>query len=262
MNTRIPLILQPVLEDYLQEIHRQIPSRCCAIYVLGSIALGDFIPGQSDVDLVAILNSAAAPVDYERILAVHKLIDSRYPQWKCEAMYFQKSDLGCRGDEIQPFPRYLLGKLTWMEHFPLSAVTWWTLKQHGITLFGSPAQTLSYSLDLEDLLRGQRQNLNTYWASWTRRPIRVLKLLSDWAVQWTVLGVLRQVYTLREHAITSKSGAGEYALRWMPERWRPIIQEALALRTGSGTSFYRSRLKRATNAFRFLSYAIRCGNEI
>jgi hypothetical protein len=53
--------------------------------------------------------------------------------------------------------------------------------------------SLTFAVDFEELLRTQVENL-----------------LSDWGVQWAVLGVLRQFYTLREGRITSKTKAGEY----------------------------------------------------
>jgi hypothetical protein len=49
--------------------------------------------------------------------------------------------------------------------------------------------------------------MNTYWARFTTDPRYIAWLLADYGIQWTVLGVLRQFYTFREHAITSKVGA-------------------------------------------------------
>lgn len=82
-------------------------------------------------------------------------------------------------------------------------------------------------------------------------------LLSDWGIQWAVLGVLRPFYTFRENDITSKEAAGQYALACLPVRWRPLVCEAISLREGSPALSYRSRLSRAIDARRFLKYIIR-----
>ncbi len=85
--------------------------------------------------------------------------------------------------------------------------------------------------------------------------------LSDWGIQWTVLGVLRLFYTIRERQVTSKVRAGKYALTCVPARWHPLIQEAIAIREGSPQSHYRSRIKRAIESIRFLRYIIQVSNN-
>ncbi len=101
-----------------------------------------------------------------------------------------------------------------------------------------------------------RENLNTYWARFTQEPTRMAWLLSDYGVQWVVLGVLRQFYTFKEQDITSKTCAGEYAVEHLPERWHRMIQEALNIRNQTNSSLYRLRIIRAVEAVRFLKFVI------
>jgi len=263
MDQRIPVVIQPLLQEYIYRLGVEMPGRISACYLVGSIALGAFNPRLSDIDFVAVLEGRAAQAEFAKILNVHKQLEIQHPQWKIEGLYFQAGDLGCADDVLQPYLSYHDGRLKWSERFVLSSVTWWILKQRGIALFGPPPETLAITVGMDDLVRKQRENLNSYWAGWTKRPGRRLALLSDWGVEWSVLGVLRLFYTIREHDITSKTGAGEYALRHVPERWHAIIQEALALREGTGESFYRSKLKRANEAASFLRYVIRtCNDEV
>jgi hypothetical protein len=61
-------------------------------------------------------------------------------------------------------------------------------------------------------------------------------------------------YTLATGAITSKSGAGQYALGTFDSCWQPIIQEALGTRRGGyGRAAYRTHLGRHRDALAFLS---------
>lgn len=48
---------------------------------------------------------------------------------------------------------------------------------------------------------------------------------------WGVLGVTRLHYTLATGMVTSKAGAGAYALETFPERWHRILREAVDIRT-------------------------------
>ena len=101
-----------------------------------------------------------------------------------------------------------------------------------------------------------QDNLCTYWRSFTRPSRRMLWLLSDWGVQWAVLGVCRPWHALRVGAIPSKVQAGQAILAVCPSRWQPIVAEGLALRRGE-PSHYRNHWQRANEARAFIAYVIR-----
>lgn len=60
--------------------------------------------------------------------------------------------------------------------------------------------------------------------------------------------------------VTSKTGAGQYALSCLPARWHRLIQEAIQIREGGRPSLYRSRLGRAWEALSFLKVVIAACN--
>jgi hypothetical protein len=64
--------------------------------------------------------------------------------------------------------------------------------------------------------------------------------------------MLRQFYTFRERAITSKTAAGTYALAHTPHQWHRLIQEAINIRMGARASLYQFRIVRAIQARAFL----------
>jgi hypothetical protein len=157
-------------------------------------------------------------------------------------------------------PHYHDGVLHASGHHDINAVTWWVLKNRGIAVLGPEPSTLPYEADWDRLISDMRQNINTYWASFTTSPTRIVWLWSDYGIQWTVLGVLRQWYTFKENAITSKTGAGEYALKHLPAQWHRLIQEAINIRDKKPGSLYRFKLIRAIEAFRFLKEVVRLSN--
>lgn len=67
-----------------------------------------------------------------------------------------------------------------------------------------------------------RDNLNSYWLKWVNSCRRftsigyIALLVSLKTIEWGVLGVSRLYYTFNEKNITSKVGAGEYALKTVP----------------------------------------------
>ncbi|MBN1640275.1 MAG: DUF4111 domain-containing protein [Anaerolineae bacterium] len=271
MNPRIPEPVRPLLQAYLSMVGGKLPGLLYAFYLEGSIALGGFNERFSDIDFLAILDRPATPGEVDLLRSIHAAIDRRYPRRKMMGPYLQLSDLRRLDRRAAPHPACHDGVLRSGAQFELDSVEGWILAHHGITLLGPEPRELPLTVDWGEIVRKMRLNLNTYWARWVRRPDKMAIMLSDWGIQWTVLGVLRQFYSFREHTITTKVGAGRYALGCLPARWRPLIQEAIRIRDGNGRpliqeairirdgngrSLYRSRIVRAGHAVRFLRIMI------
>ena len=262
MNQRIPKPIQPLLEDYLCLMSQHLPSFMNACYIVGSIALDEFNEHFSDIDFVAVVDHRTTQGELEGLRHVHQVLEHHHPRWKSKmsGMYLQSQDLGHFDADVKPYPSCHDGVLRPHGPHELNSITWWILKNHGIALTGPDPRALPFSVDWDLLIAKTRENLNSYWASWTAQPKRIIMLLSNWGVQWAILGVLRQYYTFHENKITTKRRAGEYALSLVPARWHRLIQEALNLRANSRRSLYRSRIIRAIDAVRFLQFIIQSCN--
>lgn len=81
--------------------------------------------------------------------------------------------------------------------------------------------------------------------------------LTDMWIAWMVLGAPRLHYSIATGAVTSKDGAGRYALQTMPERWHRIVREALRIRRGDAEhGLYPSRLLRRREMLAFVGFVI------
>jgi hypothetical protein len=241
-------------------VNQQLPGLIQAFYIEGSIALGEFNERLSDIDFVAVLKRSAASAEIECLRDIHTLIEKTYPRWKMSGRYLQFDRLGRLDDRVERILYFHDGRLRLDGHFELNSVEGWILKNHGVVLIGPEPHELPFTIDWELLINKMRENLNTYWVRWTRRPSCLITMLSDWGIQWTVLGVLRQFYSFRENSITTKTKAGEYALTCVPTCWRRLIQEAINIRAGKKPSAYRFRVVRMVEAVNFLKYIIQSCN--
>ena len=260
MNQRIPAPIRPLLQSYLSLMQQQLPGWPHAFYLEGSIALGEFNEHFSDIDFIALLNHRATLAETVQLRRVHKAIEKNYPQWKMSGSYFHFDDFSRWPDAVESHPYYHDGVLRPNGRFEFDSVAGWILKNHDLALIGPEPQALSFSVNWTRLAAAMRENLNSYWVSWARRPDRIVALLSDWGIQWAVLGVLRQFYSFRENSITTKIKAGEYALNCVPARWHRLIREAIRIRERTRSSAYRSRIVRAIEAANFLNDIIRSCN--
>jgi hypothetical protein len=260
MDERIPESVRPVLERYLSLIDAQLPGLMRAFYVVGSIALGGYNERFSDIDFVSIFEHPVSRSQLESLRTTHETIEKEFPKSKLSGSYVQENDLGRFEHEMPPHPYYQDGKLHEQGYFEINSITWWVLKNHGIAIRGMEPQELPFTVDWDLLISKMKENLNSYWKSWTTRPDAFWVMLSDWGIQWTILGVLRQYYTFQENSITTKLGAGEYALNHLPQRWHPLIREAMDIREGCQKQHYYSRIIRMLDAVKFMKYLIRISN--
>lgn len=262
MATEIPQSVQQVLNAYIAFVAEGLPGLLTGLYLHGSLALGAFDPGLSDIDFITLTSRRCTVADIDALRAIHHTLVQRYPQAQLSGSYLQLQDVGQMEETIRPHPYIHDGIFHASGYHDINAVTWWILKQRGIAISGPPPDQFNIQIDWADLLVKMRLNLNTYWASFTTNPRRMAWLLTDYGIQWTVLGVLRQFYTFREQAITSKTDAGIYGLAHVPQNWHPLIQEAINIRSGRYVSVYRFRGVRALAARAFLQWMIKtCNTE-
>jgi hypothetical protein len=261
MSVAIPQSVRIVLNTYIALVNQALPGLLEGVYLHGSIALGAFNSRLSDVDVIVVISRRCTPSDIATLHAVHSVLSQRYPHPQFEGSYLRWQDLGQFEDTIPPHP-YIHDHIFHPNGYhDVNAVTWWILKHRGIAVVGPPRDQLDIHVDWDSLIAKMHHNLNTYWARFTTQPRRISWLLTDYGIQWTVLGVLRQFYTFREHAITSKEGAGFYGLAHTPTQWHPLIREAIAIRAEAHPSRKRFRIRRAIMARAFLQLIITACNN-
>jgi hypothetical protein len=264
----LPHGVHEVLVYYLQQMNERQVGLLQGFYLYGSIALGDYYSHCSDIDFIAITEARLTNEQYLHVCNVHKEVEKRHPKSRMGGIYVTWADLGKLRCDIEPFPYYTDGKLKRAGYFELNLVTWYELKHHGIRLVGPPVEELPLEIDKQRFIRDMHINLNTYWVSWMHkatnrlRPYAYLVWLREAEMEWGVLGITRLWYTFREGQVTSKARAGEYALVHVPERWHPIMQEAIRVRRGGGTSLYTSRKQRKADALAYMEYIMNECNAI
>src|SRR5207253_9568479 len=70
-----------LLAELVPRIRAALGEKLAAVYLVGSLVVGDFDARLSDVDLVAALTSEADEAEYERLRALHDEMAARYPEW-------------------------------------------------------------------------------------------------------------------------------------------------------------------------------------
>jgi hypothetical protein len=229
----LPTEVDRVVARYLALADAAAPGLVEGLYLVGSVALGDFHPRTSDVDFIAVSSAPVNEGSRQALASVHADVAAEAGGPAFDGIYVTF-------DELKHTPLNTAGPV---HHDGLltvgpggrSPVEWATLAWHGVRVRGPDPTELAVHADATELTAWTLENLDQYWARWitqSKDPATrtAMAMLTDWGVAWGVLGVSRQHYTVATGRITSKTGAGRYAFGRFPARWRGVIEEALRCR--------------------------------
>jgi hypothetical protein len=232
--------VEEICATYLDLADRHAPGLIRGLYLQGSVALGDYRPGVSDIDFVAVV-SGTPPVPALR--AVHADLRRAHRKPYFDGLYVTAEDLRRDPAGCPPGPAVHEWRVEPQSRFERHLVTWHVLAQSGVAVRGPAVAELGVHTDWPALAESTRDNLAGYWSRWRAVTARGPIGFSAWATAWGVLGAVRLRHTLAAGRVTAKTEAAGYGLRTYDERWHRVIREALRIRVG-GPALYRNPVRR------------------
>ncbi|MFW5420155.1 DUF4111 domain-containing protein [Nocardiopsis sp. CNT-189] len=254
--------VREVADTFLRNADVEAPGLVDGLYLTGSVALRDFRPHASDVDFVAVASRPLTDADRAALRRAHAATRARAPRPQFNGIHLTWEDLVRSPDECAPVSAVVGGRYRSSSRAELNPVTWHVLAERGVAVRGPHPSELAVWDRPESLRTWSLGNLEEQWRRWRAKAGRLLTprglaALGSLAPSWSVLSVSRLHFTLRTCEITSKSGAGVYALHTFPEHWHRIVNECLRVRRGSGApSLFDSTLERRRAALDYIEMVI------
>ncbi|MEU8235236.1 aminoglycoside adenylyltransferase domain-containing protein [Actinoplanes sp. NPDC048967] len=233
---------------YLELADRHAPGLVHGLYLQGSVALGDYQPGVSDIDFVAVVSGTP---DVATLRAVHADLRRAHRKPYFDGLYVTAEDLRRDPATCPPGPAVHEWQVEAESRFERHLVTWHLLAQSGVAVRGPGVAGLGIHTDWPALAESTRQNLAGYWTRWRDVTARGPVGFSARATSWGVLGAARLRHTLAAGRVTAKTEAADFALRTYDERWHRVIREARRIRVG-GPALYRNPVRRRADLIGFL----------
>lgn len=269
----LPQIVDKVLNEYINLFNQYLPETLEGLYVHGSIALEAFVNDSSDIDFITVTNRRLLKEDASALNQIHIKLQQMFQKPEMDGVYIVKEDLGkmdssCK-DENEMYAYFNNGELKFGNYFNFNPITWYLMKHRGIRIAGPEIDLMISGPTTEVLRQYVLQNMNTYWVgrlqSFEKSIDEVKHYPADMVeaeIEWSVLGVLRQYYTLKEGSIISKQHAGEYGLKHLPEEWHSLIREAVSIRSGTNGVNSDSNETRIKTTIKFMTYLISLCNQL
>ncbi|MFF9287239.1 nucleotidyltransferase domain-containing protein [Streptomyces griseosporeus] len=178
-----------LLDRFLHAV-RLLPS-LRAVWAHGSLAGGDYRPGRSDLDLIAVVARRCPPDEEEFLTRAHTALDASLPLAEGLHCTYVAADEWADPDR----PHF-----TWAhrqtQYRPVTPVTRRELHAFGRVLHGPPPADLLPPVGDADLAGFVRRDLRTYWRPAVDHPDRWLQDI------WVDLGLL----TLARARVTLATG--------------------------------------------------------
>jgi Nucleotidyltransferase domain len=184
------------------------------LLVAGSLATGDYVPGVSDLDLVALTDGPVGPGRQEILAGLHRELDQGAAQGL--DLGCQYVDAGRLADLGALHPSWTHGSLV---QRILSGVTRAELVRHGFAVLGRPPAAVLPEMTDDDVRRAAHAELCGYWAYAARWPQWWLSpVLADLGLT----AMARGRHALETGQLLTKSQAIEqaHAPAWLKDQLR------------------------------------------
>lgn len=240
VNPAAPIDLAVALGTYLDAVDRAAPGLVEGLYVVGSGALDDWIPGLSDIDIIAVTAEPATDDDHRALVAAHADLVARQPLPHVDGVYLAWGDLSIEPATGLHRPWVFDGALRHDGDCPeINPITWCILAEHALVVRGPAPGDLDIATDMEARIRYVVDELSGYWRDVARGIADSGPDGNGWdagSLEWCVLGSLRLHRTAFTGEVVSKTVAGRHGLTEMPEVFHDVIEHALRIRSTADRS--------------------------
>lgn len=234
-----------LLDALVADVRAVLGADLVGIYLYGSAVTGDFDPGVSDLDLVAVTSAAVAALDLTGLERMHRAFAGRNPEWsdRIEVVYIGRTALESFRTSPGPLavispgePFHLRDEppVEWLQN-------WYLVRETGVTLYGADAATVVPPIAWPEFIAA-----TVRYADEIRQ--RNFDEASPGSLAYAVLTACRALRTVRTQTHGSKQEAAAWTQARMPE-WAWLIDAALRCRLSRGTSgFDDERTRTAAQA--------------
>jgi len=201
------------------------------LYLHGSLASGDFDPGHSDIDFIAVTAKEIPEKLIRDLEAMHTRIrDSGSERAKkLEGTYISRKALRLYNPKDRPRPFINAGKFFMARPDIDWVINRYILRHGGVAVAGPPIQSMIAEVNDEELRRAVVEGI---WTEWRHREDDREWLKPPGHQPFVVLTNCRALYTLEHGTIASKPVSARWALTALDREWTNLIKAALAWHKG------------------------------
>lgn len=232
--TLYPTEVARLIQELLAGVTAALTDNLLGVYLRGSLALGDFDPETSDVDILVVTERPVSETEFGALAALHAGIppteDNEYGR-RYEVSYIDRASIKRFGPGERLHPRCADdAPFEWAEHRPNWVLERWTVRERGVTLLGPDPKTLIDPIAPEEIREAVRDELRERLQHWTDGSWPREEMLHRGAQAFEIETVCRALCTLVNGGLPTKPQAVAWVIEALSEPWRALIEWAQAFR--------------------------------
>jgi len=228
--------LREVLSSFVNEIIAELAKNLVGVYLIGSIASGDF-DLDSDVDFLVVTNTELTETNIKALQEIQIRMHAMdgYPAKHLEGSYITIGDLNDWSTVGEKKLYYFDNGSTTFEQSTHDN-QWhvrWILRERGITLVGQKAETILQAIPINELsgeIKRTMLRVMKYFQDEIDRPLGFFN--SRFGQSFAVLTYCRMLHTLSTGTVQSKKAGVNWAKQFVDPAWVTLIDRAWHERDG------------------------------
>lgn len=239
-NTKIPPLpypeLREVLEIFVAEVQAELAENLVGIYLVGSLASGDF-DLDSDVDFLVVINTELTETNIRSLQDIQIKVHAMdcYPAKHLEGSYISVRDLNDWRTVGEKKLYYFDNGSTTFEQ-SVHDNNWhvrWILRERGIPLIGQEPKTILRPIPVDKLfceMKASMLLIMKLFADAINQPLNFWN--SQFGQPFAVLTFCRILHTLHTGTVQSKKAGAQWAKGFVENKWINLIDQAWDDREG------------------------------
>jgi predicted nucleotidyltransferase len=228
--------LRGVLDAFATEVSVELADNLVGMYMLGSLAVGDF-DLDSDVDFLVVTKTDITEPTSKRLQAIQEKIYSMdcYPAHHLEGSFICMDDLNDWSFVGKKELYYFDNGSTEIEK-SVHDNQWhvrWILRERGVTLVGPKPVEFIKAVPTEELRNEMKRAMVEVMMSFEAEIINPRCYWnSRFGQPFAVLTFCRMLQTLQTGKVESKKSAAKWAKGMVDAKWHKVVDDALIEREG------------------------------
>lgn len=228
--------LRDVLHTFVDAVQAELAGNLVGIYLVGSIASGDF-DADSDIDFLVVTKAALTEEKILPLEAIQARIHAMdpYPARHLEGSFISMGDLN-DWNAVGVKELYYFDNGSTKIEFSTHDNRWhvlWILRERGIPLVGPAPDTLMPPIPIEEMAREIKATMieaRQLFADSIELPLDFNN--SRFGQSFYVLTYCRMLHSLHTGTVQSKKAGMQWAKQVMEPRWGALIEQAWEERKG------------------------------
>src|SRR4051794_8326641 len=145
----VPSMVQLIVDAFLDAIDAEVPGLIEGLYLVGSVALGEFRPDRSDIDFVAVTATRPDAAALAALAQIHRRLQERWPRPFFDGIYVTWDDLAGEPARAGLCADAHEGHLN--SNASGDLIAWHILARHGVCVRGPAVAEVPIWTDAETL---------------------------------------------------------------------------------------------------------------